>query len=55
MRLAVPASPEFLRLARVTAMGLASRLQFTIDEPIYQYLMQHPDVAVSTWRVMGIS
>ncbi|MBL8810439.1 MAG: hypothetical protein JNM43_09715 [Planctomycetaceae bacterium] len=30
-------------------------LQYTIDEPIYRYLLQHPDVAVSTWRVMGIS
>ncbi len=30
-------------------------LQYTIDEPIYRYLLKHPDVAVSTWRVMGIS
>ena len=30
--LVMPADPEFLRLARVTAMGLASRLSFTIDE-----------------------
>lgn len=30
-------------------------LQYTIDEPIYRYLLTHPDVAVSTWRVMGIS
>lgn len=30
-------------------------LQYTIDEPIYRYLIKHPDVAVSTWRVMGIS
>ena len=28
----MPADPEFLRLARVTAMGLASRLRFTFDE-----------------------
>ncbi len=28
----VPAMPEFLRLARVTAAGLASRLGFTFDE-----------------------
>ncbi len=32
IRLAVPATPEFLRLARVTASGLASRLQFSYDE-----------------------
>lgn len=28
----MPADPEFLRLARVAAKGLASRLSFTIDE-----------------------
>jgi serine/threonine-protein kinase RsbW len=32
VRLQVPASPEFLRLARVTAAGLAGRLEFTYDE-----------------------
>lgn len=32
VRLAVPANPEFLRLARVTAMGLASRVAFTVDD-----------------------
>ena len=32
VRLAVPATAEFLRLARVTASGLASRLGFTYDE-----------------------
>ncbi|HET7486745.1 MAG TPA: ATP-binding protein [Acidimicrobiales bacterium] len=32
VRLAVPATPEFLRLARVTASGLASRMGFTLDE-----------------------
>src|SRR3954469_23541582 len=30
--MAVPATPEFLRLARVTAAGLASRLGFTFDD-----------------------
>ncbi|MHB1930810.1 MAG: ATP-binding protein [Acidimicrobiales bacterium] len=32
VRLVVPATPEYLRLARVTAAGLASRLGFTFDE-----------------------
>jgi hypothetical protein len=32
VRLAVPASPEFLRLARLTAAGVASRMGFTYDE-----------------------
>ncbi|HEX9548955.1 MAG TPA: hypothetical protein VF942_16560 [Acidimicrobiales bacterium] len=32
VRLAVPAMPEFLRLARVTASGLASRVGFTFDQ-----------------------
>ena len=32
VRLVVPAMPEYLRLARVTAAGLASRLGFSFDE-----------------------
>ena len=32
VRLAVPAHPEFVRLVRVTATGLASRVGFTYDE-----------------------
>src|SRR3954468_9250424 len=32
VKLAVPATAEFLRLARVTAAGLASRVGFTFDE-----------------------
>jgi serine/threonine-protein kinase RsbW len=32
VRLTLPSSPEFLRLARVTASGLASRMGFTVDE-----------------------
>ncbi len=30
-------------------------LQYRINPNIYQYLINHPDVAISTWRVMGIS
>jgi serine/threonine-protein kinase RsbW len=32
VRLTLPSSAEFLRLARVTASGLASRMGFTVDE-----------------------
>src|SRR5205807_7891715 len=32
VRLVLPAAPEFLRLARITAAGLASRLGFTLDQ-----------------------
>jgi serine/threonine-protein kinase RsbW len=32
VRLTLPATPEFIRLARLTAAGLASRLGFTLDE-----------------------
>ncbi|MFZ9089151.1 MAG: hypothetical protein ACO3FE_03590 [Planctomycetaceae bacterium] len=31
------------------------QLDYAIDHEIYSYLLKHPDVAVSTWRVMGIS
>ncbi len=30
-------------------------LQYPINPDIYRYLISHPDVAISTWRVMGIS
>lgn len=32
VRLAVPADPQFVQLARVTATGMASRLGFSYDE-----------------------
>lgn len=32
VRLAVPAAPEYLRVVRLTAAGLASRMGFTFDE-----------------------
>lgn len=32
VRLVVPAEPEYLRLVRLTAAGLASRMGFTFDE-----------------------
>ena len=32
VRLSIPASPEFLRLARLAAAGMASRMGFTYDE-----------------------
>ena len=32
IRLLIPATPEFVRLARLTAASLASRLGFTFDE-----------------------
>lgn len=32
VRLSLPATPEFLRLARITGSGLASRLGFSYDE-----------------------
>ena len=30
-------------------------LQYEVDPNIYQYLINHPDVAIATWRAMGIS
>ncbi|HZN14802.1 MAG TPA: hypothetical protein VFB78_11070 [Acidimicrobiales bacterium] len=32
VKLTLPATPDFLRLARVTASGVASRMGFTVDE-----------------------
>jgi hypothetical protein len=42
-------------IKRCTQFRRLPKLQYAIDQPIYRYLLQHPDVAVSTWRVMGIS
>jgi hypothetical protein len=39
-------------------MGLFRRLPtyaFEVEPSVYHYLLQHPDVAVSTWRAMDIS
>jgi hypothetical protein len=30
-------------------------VRYAVDGPMYRYLVQHPDVAVSTWRALGIS
>lgn len=30
-------------------------LRYAVDQPFHSYLIKHPDVAVSTWRVMEIS
>lgn len=30
-------------------------VSYQVDRPLYTYLVHHPDVAVSTWRAMGIS
>lgn len=30
-------------------------LQYEVNPGMYQYLINHPDVGISTWRVMGIS
>ena len=32
VKLTLPSTPDFLRLARVTASGVASRMGFTVDE-----------------------
>ncbi|MBA3653816.1 MAG: hypothetical protein H0W70_06435 [Actinobacteria bacterium] len=32
VKLTLPATPDFIRLARLTASGLASRMGFTVDE-----------------------
>ncbi|MFM7059439.1 MAG: hypothetical protein ACKO2P_21205 [Planctomycetota bacterium] len=44
-----------LVLEHCTQYRRLPRLQYTIDQPLYRYLLEHPDVAVSTWRAMGIS
>ena len=30
-------------------------LHYVVEPSVYEYLVQHPDVAASTWRVLGIS
>ena len=42
-------------ISKCTQFRRLPKLQYVIDEPLYRYLLEHPDVAVSTWRVMGIS
>ena len=42
----------------LAGMGLFRRLPtlaFEVEPRVYHYLLQHPDVAVSTWRAMDIS
>ena len=42
-------------LANISQYRRMPCLQYEVDPNIYQYLVNNPDVAVSTWRVMGIS
>lgn len=42
-------------LANTSQYRRMPSLQYPVDPNMYQYLINHPDVAVSTWRAMGIS
>jgi len=42
-------------LNRTSQFRRLPQVQYATDQPLYQYLVQHPDVAVSTWRALGIS
>ncbi|ODA29317.1 hypothetical protein A6X21_09255 [Planctopirus hydrillae] len=42
-------------LQSVTLYRRLPTLQFEVDADAYRFFMQHPDIAVSTWRAMDIS
>ncbi|MFY9253907.1 MAG: hypothetical protein WAO83_10675 [Fuerstiella sp.] len=42
-------------LSDVSQFRRMPSLQYEVDTNMYQYLINHPDVSVSTWRAMGIS
>ncbi|MEQ9409253.1 MAG: hypothetical protein RIK87_16070 [Fuerstiella sp.] len=42
-------------LSNVSQYRRMPQLQYQVNPEVYRYLVRHPDVAVSTWRVMGIS
>jgi serine/threonine-protein kinase RsbW len=63
VRLIVPAAPEYLRLVRLTAAGLASRMGFTFDEvedlriavdELCFLLLGHGDIEHDLSRVMEL-
>ena len=44
-----------LILSDISQFRRMPSLQYEVDAGIYRYLVNHPDVSVSTWRAMGIS